>query len=519
MNTSNLEKCFSHEKPFGPTNAANIEDDQSFKRLLDPHNKIIDRFKYNPSLIVGRRGSGKTSFLRGTAKYKVIELINTANTFAEIVSIINDRAQEFIFVEKISALWEQIFVLSLFRNIANQFKEPSRDIGIIKDYCAKYGLSNNISIEDWLWKLLKAARDKTKNEVISSVAAVIADIAGEDFESTKSASIKALQYNKSKAIILIDSLEQYPVRISNVALAISGLLLCAGEFNERNESIHIRLCLPAEMYHDFIDLSPNPVKNFSNSITLHWHSSELLGIAANRLNLYLSIYYPNSRREPDIIDNKNAVSFLKLFLPDEIINGYGNKEDTIAYILRHTQLMPRHVLKILNSIFSEAYRLKLNTYPVVDNQSVVRGIRKTEVNLAEEVCSAFKVRYPKLRNTCEACIKYLTYVFKEGDLHEVFNKHGRKSSGFEDFEDFKRMLIESAVIGRVVSSKQERYVNGLFEYTAAHKLITSTNDSLCLHPIFAEVFNFLRTEEAKPIYPFGTDPDSEDYRDQLLWTS
>ena len=41
--------------------------------------------------------------------------------------------------------------------------------------------------------------------------------------------------------------------------------------------------------------------------------------------------------------------------------GLGVEEDTVAYLLRHTQLLPRHLIEILNNVF---------TAPVPDSQPV-----------------------------------------------------------------------------------------------------------------------------------------------------
>ena len=482
--------------------------------MLDPHNKIIERFRYDPSVIVGRRGSGKTSFLYGASNYDVTESISTAKTFSEIVLSINSKTDAFIFPENVAELWENLFTLSIFRATALKYKEPANDAAILRDYCAKQGLSPDDSVEDWLWKLVRIARDKVKNEAVSSVAAVVSALAGEDYDKAREALFRMLRTNKARAVLLIDSLEQYPVRMSTVAHAMAGLLMCVGEFNERHDCLHVRICLPAEMYHEFMELAPNPVKNFSHGITLHWHASELLNIAANRLKIYLAIHYPQYiGNELEPVGKDKANDFLQRFLPKQVTNGYGGPEPAIAYILRHTQLMPRHLLRILNTIFREAHSGGLESYPKVDARNVVRGIKLAEVNLADEVCSAFKIRYPTLRSTCEKSIPHLPYKFSEGMLQQVFNRHGKKASGFDDFEDYKRMLIETAAIGRVTDTEDPKYVNGQFEYTAAHKLITSTHDELCLHPIFSEVFQFDRSQNPIPVYPFGTDPDSADYRD------
>ncbi|MFM9110595.1 MAG: hypothetical protein ACKOPN_08430, partial [Prochlorococcaceae cyanobacterium] len=233
--------------------------------------------------------------------------------------------------------------------------------------------------------------------------------------------------------------------------------------------------------------------------------------------LFLSMQYPKENLLFDISDKKGPQDFLRQFLPDHVVNGIGHPEDSLAYILRHTQLMPRQLLLILNSIFQLAYSDEVKTYPVVDATSVVVGIKHVESRLTQEVCSAFRNRYPELKAVCESVIKYLPLIFDEGILHNVFNLHGKKAFALGDFDDFKRMLVEAAVVGRVVNDVGDRYVEGMFEYTAAHKLIISTDDKLCLHPIFAEVFHFKKSSDDRAIYPWGTDPDCDDYRDHQLW--
>lgn len=116
---------------------------------------------------------------------------------------------------------------------------------------------------------------------------------------------------------------------------------------------------------------------------------------------------------------------------------------------------------------------------------------------------------------CERCIPELPFRFEVGKLHEVFNKHGKKAMGTDDFEDFRRMLIEIGAVGRVLG-ETERYVTGLFEYTVPHRLVTSTDDELCLHPVFLKVFSAKKPPlggTRKTVYPFGTDVDGRDYRD------
>ncbi len=62
---------------------------------------------------------------------------------------------------------------------------------------------------------------------------------------------------------------------------------------------------------------------------------------------------------PDAYARMRADAPLELFnefFPDTVVNQIGFEEPTIAYILRHTQLLPRQLLLILNEALSTGDR-------------------------------------------------------------------------------------------------------------------------------------------------------------------
>jgi hypothetical protein len=73
------------------------------------------------------------------------------------------------------------------------------------------------------------------------------------------------------------------------------------------------------------------------------------------------------------------------------------------------------------------------------------------------------------------------------------------------------MLIEIGAVG-VAYDNTEFYTVGLFEYTEPFKLNTSSDDLLCLHPIFYRTFRARDDKTIKPTYPYGSDPKAEDKR-------
>ncbi len=295
-----------------------------------------------------------------------------------------------------------------------------------------------------------------------------------------------------------------------MSLAISGLLKCQGSFRNPGGRNELRCCLPAELYYRFSELSSNPNKDFQNKIILHWRSEELIKLSAYRYSQYLKLYHPNryeSLRELNLHSREGAIEFWSTILPSTINNRIGVIEDPIAYLLRHTQLLPRHILMLLNNISIKNRRYGGN--PIhFSEEAVMEGIYETEYTICDEIINAYEYVHPEAREICEKCLRYLPLRFDEGLLHRIYNRHGRTITGIYDYEDFKRVLIEIGVLGRV-TKQTDRYVEGIFEYVIPHKLIVSSNDQLCVHPVFCEVFSSIMPDEKNgerlyAIYPYGT---------------
>jgi hypothetical protein len=100
------------------------------------------------------------------------------------------------------------------------------------------------------------------------------------------------------------------------------------------------------------------------------------------------------------------------------------------------------------------------------------------------------------------------------DLHRVFTRHGKAVFGSDDLFEFQRMLLEIGAVGKVISANdKDLYIKGGFEYTISHQLSISQEDELCVHPLFSGIFQGSDKQE-RPVYPYGSNYDDEDYRDR-----
>jgi hypothetical protein len=288
--------------------------------------------------------------------------------------------------------------------------------------------------------------------------------------------------------------------------------------NKPRDVVDIRFCLPSELFRRIIKISSNPNKDFRRALKLQWTASELVLIGAQRLMYYLELYYPGflgSMPHPDLTKRADALALFNRVLPEKITNQSGFQEETMSYILRHTQLLPRHFLMLLNSIFKGSNgSLESNPFPI-SQEKIINGIRKVEEFIVSEIFVAFKLIHPTAELTCKRCLPELGHKFSVGELHQVFTRHGKGVFGGEGMFEFERMLIEIGALGRVIPGKEKDvYIKGNFEYTVAHELTISHDDQLCIHPLFSGIFgNSLRKD--RPVYPYGSALEDEDYRDKF----
>ncbi len=109
----------------------------------------------------------------------------------------------------------------------------------------------------------------------------------------------------------------------------------------------------------------------------------------------------------DLTKRGDALALFNRVLPEKITNQAGFQEETMSYILRHTQLLPRHFLMLLNSIFKGLNSASgSNPFPVSE-QKIINGIRKVEEFIVSEIFVAFKLIHPTAEATCKRCLPEL----------------------------------------------------------------------------------------------------------------
>jgi hypothetical protein len=395
-----LDLYFTDATPLGPDyldSRAKLVTPLVYRDNL-PYRRLVS----NPSIIVGRKGSGKTSILRSVElddHYDPEMIIDLPpdDTFAAIVRTINGNVKELLFVEQIAGVWEFLLWNIVIAKLLRRYTpENNSVVTALANYCSALDLP----IDGHPYRILQASLQAIQHRpaadgVIDYVR--YESHGGMTFPDALAASQLVMRANDRKGILLLDSLEKFQLDIEGMYPAISGFLKSLASFRVPGSPIDVRCCIPSEIYYSLFEISTNPNKDFANSQILHWSSMELLELAAVRFATFLRrrniALYERLIDHMNFHDRRAIREFWLRFVPPHVISQTGLQEDTLAYIMRHTQLLPRHIIKYANEIFAG----KLTTFAkggILDGRSIVDAISRIESSICGDVIAGRSYRDP-----------------------------------------------------------------------------------------------------------------------------
>lgn len=532
--TKVLRHLFTFETPLGPSATPVFfqkkENKSSFRHLFDRENflskEILER---HPSTILGRRGSGKTAYLfhlSFNGGYKIVVPIESSNVFSDVAEGVNKRvggaeSARGALVENTSKIWESILfttiICEVFQAYSNHsdFKD-SKSINKIKEFLRNSGLVNIKLYQRVFRTITKSFEAYAKlnynigdGDSLPKFSDWLEGVFKEEigFSEAWEATCKILNDDKSRCVILIDSLEQFPVNRFDMRDALAGLLHFVGEVDRNILPVKISLCLPAELHEELASISENTEKDFERVIVLHWDAPELFQMCGRRCNILLDfLSYPRTAKidkMPDQPSNAEIWSFWMQLFPKEIENRNGRNENTFFYITRHTQLLPRHLLGILNKIIMLSLKNNDNRLDKVSNEEIIEGVKLGEGTICDGIINGFKQKYPIARDVCKLIVPNLPTLIEFSEL-TVINKERGKGM-IKDTFDLLEMFIRMGILGRV-DKTTSKYVECKFDYTYNGQMPFSTDDIFGLHPAFSGHFRRIMREQIDftrvlPIFP------------------
>jgi hypothetical protein len=529
-----LNQILTAREPFGPRDSETLlrADPSECDQLFDRNNLIYDQTftAARPTYIIGRKGAGKTAFLRGaTLSVDALpqRVLSTASVYADMASLLqkyrNHRGP--LFTEHSADIW-----LALFEHVAmfhacdtTTGDDPPQEMQIVWDYFTgePHGENATSVAARFLAEIEERILDdrvRGRDELIDGLTR-----GGVSFGMARQALGRLLAARP--VMIVMDNLEDLHAQIFELENVLAGLFNAVGRSARTAEgrTFGLQLCLPSELWDEIHRISANPEKDFGgNYLTIYWTANELLRLAGRRYRLFMEAHHPQRLElmEPNTAGGlDHDVALLRAALPKTVCGGLGVDEDPVAYLLRHTQLLPRHLIEILNNVFTAPVRGSLPW--AITPEAVRIGTQSGERMIVEGLFAAYRASYPFAARAIKRLANRLTICFPARQLRTVFNHEGIGKITGDDFDAFLDMLITLGVLG-VKANTTGRYNEARFQYTFDSALNAHEDlDELCFHPLFTRylfehAFDDLRDKGELPTYPYGSDPDDiADYRIRL----
>jgi hypothetical protein len=315
-----------------------------------------------------------------------------------------------------------------------------------------------------------------------------------------------------RIFLLIDSLEEYPIRNSLWQKIAKGFLKCIKDFSIDRQYISVVACVPQELDKFLVEYSSNLDKDFGGSHKLDWRPMDILGIVAHRFRMYVNI--EQGPIAPEFIKQINGLDlfkrpdlqyFFSRVMQDDIINSIEKTESSLAYIIRHTNLLPREFIIIFNDAIRYAIQMTRSSSYIVA-EAIVKAVENNEERMIKNRLKPYQTVYPRFLTACDKILTELSPMCTKSDFDRIESQF--KGLIEEDITSPWQTLYDMGIIGQAVRqgdkfAETERYQFVNFNFNSTEPFNLSSRDMYCFHPLFSRKWgiNKNRTVNMKMVYP------------------
>jgi hypothetical protein len=525
-----LAHYINRATPLGPLDTDLIRHSDVERKLFDPHYTSFDRLlSKDLNVITGRRGSGKTALLNC---YKLRRSLNGGSIAKQHAATFDLWDYESVFstpthtafealqldvmgasgghrpIESVVADWEQLIGDYLLTQIANRFSAlNNHDLGVIHAYLARPETLQRLEANEAVWGVRTLQRASIW-PFFKKKAAADAELPSRS--DALSAANKLLRSANHRALFLLDSMDEYQVGDRTADRTVGALIRFVRQFNADYGQMAVKIGLPSEIFPEIQRACANPLKDMVRFDHITWTSIELARIAAHRYRLFLQLHDRDGYARYSSLDfNRRGVvrQFWSGMFDAEVRNEYGEAEHPLTYILRHTQLLPRQLIAILEYVVKESHA-RTGGYWELKGELVEEAIAKNETVLVTEIFSAYRYVFPDAERVCRALLGNFPTVFSYDELENKWRQARRPVYSMEhlgniDFVSITDMLLRIGVIGVVEKAPTGKYVEGVFSYNLLVPPNIGQGHGLCVHPIFSRHFRCAPCKHNKAVLPYG----------------
>ena len=191
-----------------------------------------------------------------------------------------------------------------------------------------------------------------------------------------------------------------------------------------------------------------------------------------------------------------------LIMPDKVVNLLCREEAALAYIVRHTQLLPREFLMFFDAAVRRSHE-KTGSWRYIDPLEIVRAVEAEEPELAKQILTPYRTLFPELLSALRRVLPELPPICTLSDLDRLRPRFGRRVE--LETDDPWETLFQIGVIGYIderPSFSNEKYEYGRFHFNSVRPITFANGRKYCVHPIFSGSYNLIRNDpQMKFVYP------------------
>jgi len=520
-----LRDFLTRENPLGPFYHERIlrrtQDNRS--KLLLCHVELFDQVLERQSpLIVGRRGSGKTAIVsaflaasgrndtyysRGRARAPSRDFYVFINSWKQLDAIIERVGRDVMHSMGEDYDWTSVLPETVARHWSNRIWHT-----IFEELFEEYQTHDDP--RHIRKKLPSVIKYITGRDFVPADAQLTEDLLERRFEGLRAEALAFFKTEQVNCYVVIDALDKYPIAAPRFSKLMSGFLKCINEFNDDNTGVNIICCLPEEVEPFFRKEVSNRIKEMSTAESvskLRWRPVDLLRIVAERYRDFLDIHleedeeFKKTIRAMNFSERKDLGEFFGLVTPRSVINKLGKPESSLAYIIRHTQLLPREFILIFSRAIVASHALK-GSWRYIEADAIVTAVNEQESELAEQILTPYRTLYPNLTEQIKDVVSELMPFFNKSDMDRLGGRLTTVSK--HEVPDPWVALYDIGVIGWVERARNESthelYEYGRFHYNSIGEISFANDRIYCVHPIFSGTWNLRQKHRdcpGKHVYP------------------
>lgn len=495
-------------------------EDKKFLRTCfietDQYSRALEA---DTNYICGRRGSGKSAIvmrLQECGKYKHYGEVRGAQFYQQLQSHLRNREIPGLITKHLlSTIWRHLIILSAMNAVIQDYKASDDLPEMVKKidaYLTEADYKRDSPIS--LWKdILSGVRsvitgEKVVDDYSNPFMAFVQDRTNEDLFDEAECQLKAyLSRKENRCLVVVDTIIDRFERDDFFVDCVAGLVDAVLEITCQKYSpfLEVKCCIPGEVYPTLKLWEISKVED--HLVTLNWRAKDLIRMISKRLLFYL-VRQGKEKDELfqsidwDDYDEVRSKAWSRYF-PDEISNNRSLSEPSWTYVLRHTHLTPRELIRIANMFIRE-----LESGPPFALEGAIRkcvhdSISKTVSELI--VSNSFYMS--NLEHILETSFGGAQNIMtvREARQAVVKSKSFWKNDAQEPIieDNVIDWLLQIGFLGVVVTSAlpKDHFVKCKFAYLVPERVSLPKDRFLAIHPMFYERFNIAPFDEGKVIYP------------------